>query len=82
MLNDTESTTKEVSPHQQLVDFAWSHVNDWRDAARLVEVAPELLAAAKDALDYLHLHLGQCEFDCECVQHPLRAAINKAEGRS
>ena len=39
----------------------------------------ELLAALKDAEQVLSEILGSCEDDCECVLHPVRAAIAKAE---
>lgn len=50
--------------------------------ARLIAAAPKLLAIAKDALDYLQDQLGSCDPGCECLLHPLAAAIGKAEGRS
>lgn len=47
----------------------------------LTTLEKELLTALKAAEDYLGGTLGKCDSDCECVLHPMRAAIARAEGR-
>jgi hypothetical protein len=49
---------------------------------RLIAAAPDLLAALKDAHEYLESTLAPCDEGCECILHPVEAAIAKAEGRS
>lgn len=41
----------------------------------------ELLAALKYVEGYLIDTLSPCDADCECVLHPVQAAIAKVEGR-
>ena len=48
--------------------------------AVLMAAAPALLAAARGALEYLTDFLSPCDDDCECVIHPLRAAVAAATG--
>jgi len=55
--------------------------------ARLISAAPDLLAVCEGALEVLDGILadgvvGPCDADCDCILHPLRAAITKAKGGS
>ena len=47
---------------------------------RLIAAAPDLLDIAVTVEDYLVGILGDCLPECECILHPLRAAILKAGG--
>jgi hypothetical protein len=51
------------------------------DDARLVAAAPDLYEAVNDAMEYLEEQVGDCEPDCHCIIHALRAAIAKVEGK-
>lgn len=46
----------------------------------LMAAAPEMLAALDEAEGYLSMSLGECDDDCECVLHGIRAALRKARG--
>ena len=49
---------------------------------RLIAAAPDLLDIAVTAEEYLAGILGDCIPECECILHPLRAALTKATGDS
>lgn len=52
-----------------------------RANASLIAAAPDMYAAIAGAMEYLESHLGACDAGCECILHPLRAAIAKAEAK-
>lgn len=53
-----------------------------KENATLIASAPDLFAAIDNAMEYLDDTLGPCDDDCECILHPLKAALKKAGKRT
>ncbi len=49
--------------------------------AHLIAASPALYEAADNALAYLETTLGDCDPDCGCILHSLRAALSIARGQ-
>ena len=50
--------------------------------ARIITEAPSLFDLIEEAVEYLDEVLGDCDDDCECIIHGLRASIARVRGEA